>query len=264
MADAMVEHAYPSESKELAVSEERSNNLLSAIIALAKDPTVDVQKLQALLSMQERMEARAAEAEFNSAFARLSKRLPRITKHGFIEYPPTEKRPKGTRTPYGKWEDIDAEIRPLLLEEGFALSFDTELSPTGGIIRVGILHHVAGHEKRTRSPPLPLDTSGGKNNVQAAGSTASYGNRYTTRDLLNLVFEGEDDDGAKGGADPITPAQAKQIADLIAETGASLDRVLYFADAETVPEIEKRSFARVYNQLLDRKRRMNAEKDDAT
>jgi hypothetical protein len=46
---------------------------------------------------------------------------------------------------------------------------------------------------------LPLDTSGSKNNVQAVGSSTSYGKRYTATLLLNIRTKGEDDDGHAGG-----------------------------------------------------------------
>ena len=41
---------------------------------------------------------------------------------------------------------------------------------------------------------LPVDLTGSKNAVQAAGSSVSYGKRYTVSALLNLTSRGEDDD----------------------------------------------------------------------
>ena len=43
---------------------------------------------------------------------------------------------------------------------------------------------------------FPFDTSGGKNNIQAAGSAISYGKRYTMSALLNITTHDEDDDAS--------------------------------------------------------------------
>ena len=52
--------------------------VLSAIVQLAKDPAVDVSKLDALLKMQERMTDREAEVQFNKALMRLPPLAPRM------------------------------------------------------------------------------------------------------------------------------------------------------------------------------------------
>ena len=41
----------------------------------------------------------------------------------------------------------------------------------------------------------PLDTTGGKSEVQAAGSTNSYLRRYIACNIFNIVVVGDDDDG---------------------------------------------------------------------
>ena len=89
------------------------------IVALAKDPAVDVTKLDAILKMQERLEVRQAEREFTAAFARLAGKLPRVKKNGTITLITKEGVNKGS-IPFARWEDMDKMIRPLLVDEGFA------------------------------------------------------------------------------------------------------------------------------------------------
>ena len=60
--------------------------------------------------------------------------------------------------------------------------------------------------------PAPLDTTGGKSNVQAVGSTNSYLRRYVACNIFNIVVVGDDDDGVGGTIDE---AQTKTILDLI-------------------------------------------------
>ncbi len=230
-------------------------SLLSAIVQLAKDPQVDVAKLQALLGMQERMEERQAEIEFNRALARLP--AMHVKKNGLIDLTSKEdKAANRTRklVPFAKWEDIAAIIEPMLEAEGFRLMFDTAPRPGegGGLIITGKLLHKDGHSK-TASMPLALDTGPGRNNLQAMGSTLSYGKRYCAEMLLNVVREGEDDDGKKGGAQYLTEEQQEQLAGKIAEAKINTGQFLAThtnGPAHGLDEVDQTDFVRLMN-LID-------------
>jgi len=43
--------------------------------------------------------------------------------------------------------------------------------------------------------PAPPDSTGGKSNVQAVGSTNSFLRRYIVCNIFNIVVVGDDDDG---------------------------------------------------------------------
>ncbi len=163
--------------------------LLSVILEMARDATLDINKLQTLLEMQQKMEARGAEIEFSRALARLSAKMPQVPKNGRVSLGTG----KGSY-PFTKWEDMDKIIRPLMAEEGFTLLFDSQIHDRGGVIITGTLLHKDGHSK-TASMLLPLDTGPGRNDLQAMGSTLSYGKRYAAEMLLNIVREGQDQDG---------------------------------------------------------------------
>ena len=187
-------------------------SLLSAIVHVARDPQLDVAKLEALMRMQFEVEKRQAEKEFIEAFARLSSRLPRIKKEGGIDLGG-----KG-KIAFARIEDMDKVIRPLLTAEGFTLSFDSSPKEGGGLVVSGHLMHSAGHS-RTATIPLPLDVGPGRNSLQAVGSTLQYGKRYLTEMLLNLVREGADDDGIKGAMRFATEEEVAELQALIQDTG---------------------------------------------
>lgn len=170
---------------------EYSGGLLEVIARAARDPSVDIEKLERLIAVQERIQARDAEIAFSAAFADMQPMLPSITKGNQIVH-------KGqVISEYAEWADISKIVTPILSSFGFSLSFKSGNS--GGMVTVtAILRHRLGH-KDEASLPLPLDTSGAKNAVQSVGSTISYGKRYTGCPLLNIVTEGEDDDGATSG-----------------------------------------------------------------
>jgi hypothetical protein len=85
--------------------------------------------------------------------------------------------------------------------------------------------HVAGHYEETKMIGEP-DQSGGKNNIQAKGSTMTYLQRYTLNTLLAIATE-DDNDGA-GGAKASKPAPtAEQWSNICSKVkeGVSIEKV---------------------------------------
>lgn len=160
--------------------------LLAVISRAAADPQCDIEKMERLMQMHERMQGRQAEAEFAAALSEMQDQLPSIGERGNA----------AGRYTYALWEDINTAIKPVLKAHGFALSFRTDF--TDGILVTGVLSHRSGHSERT-SIKLPADASGNKNAVQAVASSVSYGKRYTAGALLNLTSHGEDDDAYRAG-----------------------------------------------------------------
>ena len=240
-------------SKEITITEPPSS-VLELIERFATDSRVDVAKMEALLNMQERLMVGQAKQAFNEAFARLQPKLPRITKRGEVKYNDAKGKQKKAFS-YARWEDVDAAIRPLLNEEGFSLSWTTQPHTSGGVVVLGTLRHGQGHEQIASIGPLPLDSSGGKNNLQAAGSTFSYAKRYTAQMLLNLTYEGEDDDGVKGGLQPISAEQVKEISDLLTEVHGNLDTFCDLLDVPSLVDISIEKYPVAINALMARKRK---------
>jgi hypothetical protein len=172
--------------------------LLAVISRAAADPQTDVEKMERLMAMYERIEAKRSEAEFAAALADMQSELPSIGERGNA----------AGRYTYALWEDINTAIKPVLQRFGFALSFRTDF--TDGIAVTGVLSHRAGHSERT-TIKLPADPSGNKNAVQAVASSVSYGKRYTAGALLNLTSHGEDDDAYRAAQED--PADAPEFAD---------------------------------------------------
>ena len=156
---------------------------------------------------------------------------------------------------FARFEDIDVAIRPLLIEEGLSLSFSSTERAGGGAVLTGTLSHKDGHSISS-SIPLALDTSGGKNNIQAMGSTISYGKRYTTCMLLNIVTTGEDDDGKAGGAVFITEAQQAEIEAMIAETKSDTDKFCNAFGVAYVGNLTPGDYSKALNMLLAKKAKM--------
>lgn len=241
----------------VAVIQEGPGALLSAIVSLAKDPAMDIDKFDRLIAMQERMEDRQAERAYNAAFVKLQGRLPAVKRNGALEYPVDKNRPDGPKrliAKFARWEDIDRVIRPILTEAGFGLSFKIAQRTTegGGLNISAVLRHEGGHTEVGDPMPVSLDTSGGKNNTQAYGSALSYGKRYAAFAALNLATEGDDDDGKGADKRFISPEQAAELRNLMKQAsrdeGAFLER-LFNGTVPVVDEIETGAFVIVKNTL---------------
>jgi hypothetical protein len=200
---------------EIAKPDETAS-IISVIERAALDPSCDIDKMERLLQMQERIMERQAKADFTAALAQMQPELPIVKERGKIG-----QKGGGTQSTYAKWEDINEDIRPLLHKYGFALNFRIEERPESRIVVFAILSHQGGHSEETGSPPLMADTSGSKNAIQALGSSVSYGKRYTAGAILNLTSRGEDDGGVAGGAGPsVSPEQFITLRNMLEESGA--------------------------------------------
>ena len=173
-------------------------SLMQVITRAASDPAVDIDKLERLMAMWERIEAANQRRAYNHALSVAQQAIPVIERKGKISF--TDKTGNVRNTPYALWEDVNEAIKPILAANGLALSFKTDLTAAGLIQVTAILKHEAGHEENT-SMTLKHDSSGSKNDVQAIGSSISYGKRYTAMAILNITSRGEDDDGNKASGD---------------------------------------------------------------
>jgi hypothetical protein len=170
------------------------DNVTPMFERLAKDPAVDVEKLERLMGMHERMIKQQAKADFDRDYSQMQGDIPVITEKGEIVV-------KGElRSKYATNEDIQEAVKPILQRYGFALRFRNQVVE-GRLKVTGILSHRSGHSEEDEFVTKP-DDSGSKNDIQAIGSARSYGQRYTTIALLNIATRGTDDDGQRAGDKP--------------------------------------------------------------
>lgn len=169
-------------------------DLAALIERVLTDPNADASKLSALLDVNERILDRNAKSAFDEAFSRMWPELPEVDERGSIVVNGT------VRSKYAKYEDIQSAVRPVLKAFGFALRHRVEWPEGRDIIRiVGILSgHGHAEESTFEAPP---DKNNARSSIQDQGATISYGKRYTTCDLLNIITRGIDNDGQPGKAE---------------------------------------------------------------
>jgi len=100
---------------------------------------------------------------------------------------------------------------------------------------LGLINRLAlcasGHYEESFMP-APPDTTGGKSEVQAVGSTNSFLRRYVLCNMSNIVVVGDDDDGNGGTIDE---AQTQTILELIKKAKVG-PKFLKYMKARSVQE----------------------------
>lgn len=240
--NTVIDMSKASDRKEVATVSD-AGTLMQVIERAARDPSVDIERMERLLQMHERLVAKQAEAAYAEALARLQPKLPIIQERGAI------KNNSGTvQSRYALWEDIVGVITPILATEGFSLSFRIA-HPDGKIEVTGVLTHQRGHGERT-AIVLPADTSGSKNAVQAVASSVSYGKRYTAGALLNLRTGELDDDAQSAGTITcLSREQVDQILRRAKEANVSVDSLLEFWQVKALSEIPACNFPVIIQRL---------------
>lgn len=178
-----------------------ATSLLQAITSAASNPQTDIEKMERLFAMHQKMVAQEAEAAFNGAMARAQAHIVPIA---------TNAENAHTRSRYAKLEAINRQIVPIYTAEGLSISFDTAESPVAGWQRtLATVSHAQGHSRQYHLD-LPPDAEGaqGKTNktlVQATGSTNMYARRYLTNMIFNIsTYDDKDGNRTK---DEIVPDQ---------------------------------------------------------
>lgn len=164
--------------------------LLSVISRAASDPTIDIEKMERLLAMQERLVAKTAEAAFNEAMSAAQSEMRPVS---------ADAHNPQTRSRYATYAKLDNAIRPIYTSHGFALSFDTGDAPAECVRVLCYVSHRAGHA-RTYKVDMPADGKGAKGGdvmtrTHAMGAGMSYGSRYLLKLIFNIAVGEDDTDG---------------------------------------------------------------------
>jgi hypothetical protein len=181
------------------------------------DPNTDVAKLRALLDMGREVRAENAVALFNEAMFRVQAELEPMVRSKRVDLVDKDGKSKGSYN-FLPLEDIDEDVRPLLVKNSMWQNFTTDARPDGGLIMTSVVGHTAGHTQSAKLG-LPLDTGPGRNNLQAYGSTCSYLRRYLTEMQFNIVRKNADDDGRAGGRRYIEQAQVDELRQMAERAG---------------------------------------------
>jgi hypothetical protein len=206
--------------------------------------------LEKLLSLQERWEASQAKKAFHEAVAKAKAAFPTIVKHKEVKYSGNAGFKHETLVGMAKLID------PILTEHGLSYRFRTASDETSVSVTF-ILSHILGHsEENTLSGPH--DKSGGKNSIQAVGSSVMYLQRYTFKAGLGLAAA-DDDDAAKvdtaDAMEPITDEQATTLITEMDDAGADKQKFCEFFGIDGVALLPRGKLPEARAMIAAKKRK---------
>lgn len=165
------------------------------LIELAVSKGADADALAKLMDLQLRWEANEARKQFEGAFERFKASAPAIIKTKHVSFPNRD----GKSTDY--WHAELDKITDIIGESlrSYGIIHQWKTSDANGKTTVTCVLKGFGHTEEAATLSGPSDTSGGKNNIQAIGSTVTYLQRYTLLSACGLAAKGTDNDGKTEG-----------------------------------------------------------------
>lgn len=187
---SVIDRSAIAERKEAAPTSE-AHALIGAIERAARDPNVDIDKMQRLFSMRKEIAQEIAEREFNAAMNACQAEMRPIAADA--ENPQT-------RSKYATYAKLDKALRPIYTKHGFSISYDEADSPKAEHVRcLAYVSHSGGYT-RTYRRDMPADGKGAKGGdvmtkTHAVGAAHSYGDRYLLKGIFNIAIGEDDTDG---------------------------------------------------------------------
>jgi hypothetical protein len=212
-------------------------SLLEVISRAASDPNVDVDKMERLMAMHERITARQAEAAFNAAMESCQAEMQPIS---------ADATNPQTRSKYATYGKLDRALRPIYTKHGFSLSFsDGETTKPDHVRVLAVLRHKGGF-RETHYKDMPADGKGAKGGdvmtkTHAAGAAQQYGMRYLLKGIFNVAV-GEDDKDGNGPEPCLSDQQVADLKAVLTEVGADIPAFLRYLKVNALSDIYARNY----------------------
>jgi len=226
-----------------------------AIMVMALNKGVDIERLEKLLSIQQAWEANEARKAYHEAMAAFKADPPKILKDKRVGY---EHKDGGgsTNYSYAGLAQVARVIGQALSKQGLSASWVTKQEGQNITVTCTITHRL-GHSESTFLTAAP-DASGKKNSIQAVGSTISYLERYTLLALTGLATHDMDDDGNTAGGKEMSKFEEWEIkANEAIETARTVDDLIQWwpNHKETImKDLKKEKAAKIYTAIVAKKK----------
>lgn len=240
-----------------------ADQMVAMIERIVMDPSADLDKLERMLAMKERLDAQLAKVSFATAISAARAEIPPIMKDATVDFQTSKGR---THYQHETLAGIAKVIDPILSAHG--LSYRYRTGQDGGAVSVTcIISHMDGHSEETTLSGAP-DQSGSKNSFQAVGSAVTYLQRYTLKAALGLSAAADDDGQAatsRPGAQQsvaVSPEQFIALRDKIEEAGVPVEKVCGMAGVASLEQFPAADFGAAMRKLAATIRARQAPLDD--
>lgn len=215
-----------------------TDNSPAEMIRLAVSGGADLEKLEKLLTLQERWEANEARKAYHQAMAEFKKNPPKIDKDRTVQY-------KDVKYNHASLANVVEKITIELSKYGLSASWSTQQN--GAVSVTCRITHVLGHTEETKLT-AGADSTGSKNSIQAIGSTITYLERYTLLAALGLATHEQDDDG-RSSVEYISDDEIHTIRDYLISLNASEKNFLKFMKIDKLEEMPRVSYQKAIAAL---------------
>lgn len=148
-------------------------------------------QIASVMDLRDRQDAKVQEQEMTKAMAGFKSEAIEIVKRKHVKF----KTDKGwTEYDHAELADVIEAVTPHLSKYGLSVTWKPTKQAGDWIeVTCWVKHDLGGSDQATLG--AAPDKTGGKNNIQAIGSTCTYLSRYLTLLLLGLAAKGQDNDG---------------------------------------------------------------------
>ncbi|MFA5323877.1 MAG: ERF family protein [Smithella sp.] len=229
----------------VAIQNTQPVNSPFAMVLAGKAQGLTVEELDKFMDLQIKWEANQARKAYSQAMSDFKADPPEIDKDKKVSYKTTS---GVTAYNHASLGNVTEKINSALSKYGLSAGWTTKQDGTNVTVTCRISHSL-GHSEET-SLTAALDTSGGKNTIQALGSTITYLERYTILALTGLATSETDDDGmASEEIKYISDKERSTIIDMMASKDVKEDRFCKFMNVESIEKIMASDFTKAMAAL---------------
>lgn len=217
---------------QVPAQQSETSSVLSMIERVARDPSVNMDKMMQLMEWRKEMVADQRREKFEQSIADAKASIKPIVRN---------KEGHNSKR-YADFAAYASVVDPILSSHGLSYRFRTQQTEKAITVTCILFGH--GHSEECELTG-PIDLTGNKNPIQAIGSTLTYLQRYSLVQALGLAAS-DDDDGrtshqvAEQDAPPpgsITSDQAATIREALDVKGASEKSFLQWAKQKRIEHI---------------------------
>jgi hypothetical protein len=240
-----VEKIEPQGQVSVLPAQSETAAILGMIERVARDPSVNMDKMMQLMSWRKETIADQRRAEFDEAMSGAKAEIPVINKNREVDFTSQKGR---THYKYEDLAEIARVVSPILAKHGLSYRYRVTSNVNEPVTVTCIVSHRAGHfEEVTLTGGR--DESGNKNSIQAVASTLTYLQRMTLKAALGLAASDDDDGKASEAADTVTLEQVEELVGLADEVGADKEAFCRYFKVDGFANITAKDFPRAVAAL---------------
>lgn len=227
MEQATLSVPVKTRAKKEMVKHETPDTSPEAMIARAIEKDLDIEKLEKLFALRDKLRAEYAKSSYDAAMAEFQRECPIIEKKTKVDFQTKDKTARVNYS-YAEMDEIVKQTKDLIAKNGFSYNFELEEMSTGLKVTC-VVNHVDGWVGKGEFTAQLAGTSL-MSNAQVMAGKATYGKRQAFCNAFGIVTGDEDVDAIKTKEEAkaetsATPEQRQKIADLAQQLGFTMDEV---------------------------------------